>query len=512
MNSNDLPFVYGILLAGAALRFSGFNTSALWYDEAFSLVIVRQDLFEMVHRLTSNISPPGWEMLLWFVTRLLGYSEWADRIVPLLASITTLWIAYRLTEELQLPPAQQLVALVLFAFLPFQFWMAQEGRIYAIFSLLYATGILWALQGRWVGLTAVMGLMLWCHNIAIFYIATLLLVALLRHPLAWKRIIGAGLGAVLSWLPWFAFAFHQAGGGIPGLPPFNLDHWMNNLLGAFFANALTGGWQLFGFLAVLLSTLVVIGQMLKTWLAWSLHRVHSWKATGWTLRAMDWRKWAQTREGADLKPSAGFFLPLIVLLPLIALILCSLLFQTVFLCRTLLPLIPFWVMWWSPILVFQKPRKRALTLVQAVLPALWVWVMIAGLAGWSPASKGSNLFEMVNVIREEWQPGDIIYHATGITAVLFWHYLPNDNHFLLDEDNVMGRPIVDEVKINVPQAPLEDIPHRRAWIIWEHNEGTYQNVAQVDARMTVYVRNCRLVSRMYYWQNWTTDVYFCDRP
>ena len=89
---------YGILSLGAALRLVGLGTSALHYDEAFSLVIVRQDLLDMVRALTQNISPPGWEIGLWLITRLLGFSELASRVLPLLANIATLWVVYRLAQ------------------------------------------------------------------------------------------------------------------------------------------------------------------------------------------------------------------------------------------------------------------------------------------------------------------------------------------------------------------------------------------------------------------------------
>ena len=497
----SFPLVYGILFAGVALRLAGLNASALWYDEAFSLVITRQGLFEMVRSLATNISPPGWEILLWFVTRLIGYTELSARIIPLLASVATLWVAYRLTHEFGLSPAQQIVALALLALLPYQFWIAHESRMYAVYSLLYTLGVLWAFQGRWIGLGAVMGLMLWFHNTAVFYIPALLLVALLWHPRKWKSIVGVALLPAISWALWWPVFLYQAQGQIPGFPPFTLSHFATNLAGAFFADTLKEGWQFFGFLAVLLSSLAAIWKTLRLGWAWLTRRKVSANESDPVIPLTN-----LSRE-----TNSAILLMLAVLFPLVLLALFAILFQNVLWYRTLSPLIPCWVLWLSPTLAFQQSGRKALTLVRVILPALWTWVMIAALVGWSPVSRGSNLHEIVSLIRSEWQPGDIVYHGTGTTAVLFDFYLPDAPHFLLNENSVVGSAITEVVKINAPEAGLENIPYHRAWIVWSHDEVTQKMKERVDERMAGYVKNCQIVGRMLYWQHWTTEIYLCRK-
>ena len=137
--------------------------------------------------------------------------------------------------------------------------------------------------------------------------------------------------------------------------------------------------------------------------------------------------------------------------------------------------------------------------------------MIVALVGWSPVSRGSNLHEIVNLMRAEWHPGDVIYHATGTTAILFGFYLPDARQFILDEKSVVGSALTELVKINAPEARLENIPYQRAWIVWSHDEVTQKLKEYVEERMAGYVKDCQIVDRMYYWQHWTTEIYLCRK-
>ncbi len=66
------PWIPIIMGAGIAIRLSGLTTGPMWYDEIFSLTATRLNLFEMIGAIQSNLNPPGWEIILWFVTRIFG--------------------------------------------------------------------------------------------------------------------------------------------------------------------------------------------------------------------------------------------------------------------------------------------------------------------------------------------------------------------------------------------------------------------------------------------------------
>lgn len=475
------PWVYGVLLVGIALRVTGLTVSALRYDEAFSLTAVRQGLFEMVSNLTMNISPPGWEILLWFVARIAGFTPLAARSVPLLASLATLWIVLRLTQELSVSSTHQVIALGLLASLPIQIWFGQDGRVYSIFACLYTLGILLAIQGHWLGLTAVMGLLLWCHNTAVFYVPTLGLIALLRHPRAWKSILLAGIVAGLSWIVWLPTEFHQAGTLIPFFPRFTVLHVVTNVEGAFFGGTLQEGWALFGLIAVSLSFVLALWNTL-----------------------VQTRAWFRNHSLVELDPGTNpnLFLMAAVVVPIILFVGFSLVIQNVFIYRTLSVLVPACVIWFAPTIDFRLTRGRNLRLAHVILTALWAVVILAGLAGWS-SNKAGNVKDIVTLIESDWRTGDIIYYAEGESAITFNYYLSDKPQYVMDD--ALAEALVRMLKLNSPVAALETISYQRAWVIGFRNEIP-------NERMANYVKNCQMVGDTFLWQSsQTIEIYVCRK-
>ena len=90
----EFPWISSILAVGVVLRVSGFVTGSIYYDELFSLQITHQGLFEMISSLRPNLSPPGFEVLLWVVTRIFGWNTFSLRLPSVLAGILSLWLVY----------------------------------------------------------------------------------------------------------------------------------------------------------------------------------------------------------------------------------------------------------------------------------------------------------------------------------------------------------------------------------------------------------------------------------
>jgi hypothetical protein len=194
----------------------------------------------------------------------------------------------------------------------------------------------------------------------------------------------------------------------------------------------------------------------------------------------------------------------LVILPLALFIVASQLGQNAILYRTFSPLVIPLALWFSLAL-----NPRWLRTTNWLLMAAWICLLAVSLAAWSPASKGSNLFQVRDMIRSQWQAGDIIYHATGTTAVVFWYYLPDQPHYLLDAENGLAQGVAEMAQMNVPQLPLDQIPHRRAWVVWSRDEILQLIDRQIDKRMANYVKDCQLVGTLPYWQVAVTEVYLC---
>ena len=75
-----------------------------------------------------------------------------------------------------------------------------------------------------------------------------------------------------------------------------------------------------------------------------------------------------------------------------------------------------------------------------------------------------------------------------MTAVVFWHYLPDQAHYLLDKQNTMAQGVAEMARMNVPLVPLEKIPHRRAWVVWTRDEITPLIDPRIDERMSAYIQ------------------------
>ena len=73
--------IWVILLLGLILRTVSLNQS-LWLDEAINTLAVRDySLIDLVAQYAkADFHPPGWFIILWFWTKLFGYSEIAVRI------------------------------------------------------------------------------------------------------------------------------------------------------------------------------------------------------------------------------------------------------------------------------------------------------------------------------------------------------------------------------------------------------------------------------------------------
>jgi hypothetical protein len=494
-HARSFPWIPALLAAGAALRLSGLTVSALWYDEAFSVVMARLGLFEMVRALQGNISPPGWEIVVWFTTRLFGWNELGARIVPFLASLVGMWVAYRLTQAFHLEPLQQIGTIALVALLPYQLWMSQDGRMYAICSLLYAVAILWALEGRWLGLGAVLGLMLWFHNTALFYIPAIGVLALVTHRRERSQIAVVFAFVWAMWLPWMTVVFRQTGLGLPWFMPLTGSLLLGSLMTALFARTLSMAWVPFAVVVLTITVVLLIFDPLLNWIAF---RMRSNLAQG--------QSRANVRQ--DVQPAISSdsqrWLAWLVILPLALFIMASLLGQNAILYRTFSPLVIPLSLWFSLAL-----DPRWLKTTHWLLMAAWICLLGVSLAGWSPASKGSNLIQVRDMIRSQWQTGDILYHATGTTAVVFWHYLPDQSHYLLDAENGLAQGVAEMARMNVPQLPLDEIPHRRAWVVWSRDEILQTIDRRIAERMANYVKDCPLVGTLPYWQVAVTEVYLC---
>jgi uncharacterized membrane protein len=159
------------------LRWFRIGVRGFWYDEAFSSLIARLSLAQILDNAALSVHPPGYYLLLHFWLPL-GQSETAIRSLSALFSLGAIPLVYGLGRRLFGPPVAALAALGM-ALFPFQVYFAQEARMYGVLIFL-AAALMWIFfhfvsskSGwlSWLGYTLVATLSLYVH----YFIAFLLL-------------------------------------------------------------------------------------------------------------------------------------------------------------------------------------------------------------------------------------------------------------------------------------------------------------------------------------------------
>jgi mannosyltransferase len=215
------------VVLGVLLRLA--SRSDLWLDEALSVNIATLPLGDMVDALRRDGHPPLYYLLLHGWTSVFGEGDEAVRSLSgvfALATIPVFWVGARRYGG----RGAAVAAVVLLATNPFAIRYATEARMYALVTLLVATGWLAlrvALERRstlalvGVGLSA--GLLLLAHYWSFYLVAATAVVLLWLwrrgHERAKATFFALAAGCVL-FLPWLPSFIEQAGStGTPwGLP------------------------------------------------------------------------------------------------------------------------------------------------------------------------------------------------------------------------------------------------------------------------------------------------------
>lgn len=500
------PLTLALIAAGAALRLAGLSTSPYWYDEAYSLHMTRLQLLEMVRATAQDFNPPLWELIVWPFVRVLGESEIALRLPSLLAGILSLYVTWLLADRLIESRPGRYAAVGLAALLPVGLWTAQDGRVYAVYTLLYLSGLLFALDRRWLGFAACVGLLCYCHNTGPMYAAGLVITALLsgdkEYP-AWPtgchHHLTAGIAGGLAFLPWLpAYLVSRSG-----------DFWLGGLTGsdmqystvqAFFVGTITNpALVALAVIALTVSMVLAVifsaGPVVAGTVAPATVRIGSLTAAWLHLPVL---AEVDDRPKVDNKT---IVLMAAVVMPLGIMLAVSLAWKNILFYRPLVPLVIPVCLWFAAVLT---PRR--ITMTTWILPCTWIILVVAGMVGWSPELRGGDLRAHAEQINRSYQPGDVVYHATGTTYLPFTLYLePGIPVYLLDEVQNDGllRPVLQKT-FDVSRAALEDIDHDRAWLIWSRDPVMSDMAVK---RMTEYTNGGQLLGRVSAWQVAPIDIY-----
>lgn len=486
-------FVIAIIAAvsaGIVLRVNGIFSTGIWYDEALPFAAARLPFWSMLEATKFTDAPPLWDLIIWCSVRILGQNEVALRLPSLIASVCTIWLVYKVSGEFLLSNFEKAVLMIFICLFPYQIWMAQDGRSYALFSALYLGGYWFALRKRWLGLTATSGLMLYLHYVGPFYVLSLYIAANLGVGVSFKNLktsIVSGLFAVLSFVPWVPvyMATLVEDFTIPALTTLDLLVMLYRIM---FADTLSQSpLPLFGLIAIfgclLLSGFILFIQIYKV------------------IKDKLLSKNQETIDVGMRYIQLSFF----ALAPLVIMIIWSILWRNFIYYRLLAPLAIPLIVW----VLSTLNKYIPVWVMKYILIPAWLILLVIGVVNWSPLSKDGNMHHAINMINLQWESGDVIYHITGTSYMPFSNYFRNRPMYLIDEQQHgwLLRSQLQDI-FEVKRSALEDIEHKRAWIFYASSEGLVSENAR--RRADQYIENGVLVDIIQAWQFAPIKIYLID--
>lgn len=199
---------------------------SIWHDEAFSGLLVRYDIGEMMHRIALDVHPPLYYLLLRAWTGLIGNTELTLRLYSLLFGCIATYLTWRVAQLLTRNKNIALASAFLFFANSFVIQHNMEARMYTMGISLILGTLLYGVTAidrdgpaRWKAwgiFTLLASAALYTHYYTVFYIvaigiALLTLIWLQKksggeYIASLKGLFGsAGLVGILyiPWLPTF---------------------------------------------------------------------------------------------------------------------------------------------------------------------------------------------------------------------------------------------------------------------------------------------------------------------
>jgi len=211
--------LFGIVVLGFFLRFYGLTKQSLWHDEFASWSLSNYDnMSEVLVHIRYDLHPPGYQIMLYFVEKYLGDSEWLLRFPSALggglAILAMYWLGTRLYSY-----REGLFAAAFTAVLWSPVYYSQEARAYSLlllFSVLPACFWISILEGLSdkirlspqviFGYIATAVVCCYLHYFGLYLIFLQGLVTaiyFILKPRKWLHILGIYTAIVAAFLPCF---------------------------------------------------------------------------------------------------------------------------------------------------------------------------------------------------------------------------------------------------------------------------------------------------------------------
>jgi len=404
------PSLLLIILAIATLLRITALSQMLWYDEAYTAMLARLPLAQMVVATANDVHPPTWYLIEIAFVRLFGMSEASLRLPSAILGVLAVWLTYRLAKAI-IPDQGERYALMaagLMAINPFAVYYSQEARMYALLMVAVLLACLGAVERRAWLLTLGVALTLMSHNLGVIYIS---FIALATHKSDWRKNSVAMAAGAIPWLVWLPQLFRQATSG-----QFSGSYWISYFTGNSVARLLAEWAQLW------------FPHFQPGWTVWIGALI------AFSLLIFPLLELVRRRAG----PAA--VLAILVIGPGLLELAISAIWQPVILARTLVGCLPAWcilIAWWITL-----PRRW--NVPRMVLIGSAAGVIIATTISLYSFERSPNMKNVIAWLNLNSQPSDIICHTSESTRVFFDFYFPNRSTQVSDAETDQCTWLLDE--------------------------------------------------------------------
>lgn len=143
----DRSALVAVAVLALVVRFQGITVPAIWYDEAFSVLLARYEPLQIWSLTARDFHPPLYYLVLHYWMGWFGHGALAVRSLSVIADVGTILLSMKLMSLVATRRATWMAALLL-ALLPISIRYSQEARMYTLLGL-WLMGATVALV-RWV--------------------------------------------------------------------------------------------------------------------------------------------------------------------------------------------------------------------------------------------------------------------------------------------------------------------------------------------------------------------------
>lgn len=209
--------VFNLLFSFTPLK---FFIQSFWRDEAFSYLLAKQNILQILSLTAKDFNPPLYYLLLHGWMGMFGSSEVAMRTLSFFFFLGTLYVVGMfLMDIFEFSIGEILLYLLLFVLNPLLHYYAFEARMYSLFAFLVTLSFYFLAKKSYRKYAATVILSLYTHYFAVFPLFGQMIYMMLTDQKNKAEHIKMFLKIGFYFLPWVIFV-------ILSKPPFGQSFWI----------------------------------------------------------------------------------------------------------------------------------------------------------------------------------------------------------------------------------------------------------------------------------------------